>query len=250
MCRLFGLIANKAVDVEFSLLEAPNNLRGQSRVHRDGWGIGWYEKGRPLISKEALPAYNSESFQLKVKNVKSPIVIAHVRQASSGAVSKENSHPFSHENWIFAHNGTLYEEDLFEALMPPYSENLTSEGIDSELYFRYILQCIAEENDVIKGIRKATDLAKMLGKANFLLSDGKNLYAYCSGYSLYILERKYTKPIGHASPETRSMIVSKLSAHEQAVIFASEKLTNDENWKPLEDDTLVMVTPDLQCYYL
>jgi len=134
--------------------------------------------------------------------------------------------------------------------VPPFSENLSSEGIDSELYFRYIMQCIAGENDVVKGIRKATELTKNLGEANFLLSDGKNLYAYCWGNSLYILERKYTRPLECASPETNALISSKLLAFEQAVIVASEELTYDENWKALEDDTLVIVNPKLESSYL
>jgi len=38
MCRLFGLTANKPVDVEFSLLEADKPFRNLGEKNPDGWG--------------------------------------------------------------------------------------------------------------------------------------------------------------------------------------------------------------------
>jgi glutamine amidotransferase len=42
MCRLFGLYANKAVDVQFSFYEAEESIEKLSSRNPDGWGIAWY----------------------------------------------------------------------------------------------------------------------------------------------------------------------------------------------------------------
>jgi glutamine amidotransferase len=42
MCRLFGLYANKAVDVQFSFYEAKESIEKLSSRNPDGWGIAWY----------------------------------------------------------------------------------------------------------------------------------------------------------------------------------------------------------------
>jgi glutamine amidotransferase len=36
-----------------------------------------------------------------------PTVLAHLRRATVGRVALENTHPFCHGSWVFAHNGTL-----------------------------------------------------------------------------------------------------------------------------------------------
>jgi len=49
MCRLFGLVANKKVNVEFSFLEADLTFKELGSSNPDGWGIGYYENGNPNI---------------------------------------------------------------------------------------------------------------------------------------------------------------------------------------------------------
>jgi len=44
MCRLLGLVANKPVDIEFSL----QRFKKFAKNNPDGWGIGWYENNSPM----------------------------------------------------------------------------------------------------------------------------------------------------------------------------------------------------------
>jgi glutamine amidotransferase len=43
MCRLFGLYANKAVNVQFSFYEAKESIEKLSLKNPDGWGIAWHD---------------------------------------------------------------------------------------------------------------------------------------------------------------------------------------------------------------
>lgn len=243
MCRLFGLIANKDVDVEFSMLEAYHKFKNQGKSNPDGWGIGWFESGTFKVEKSPQSAFESENFDKLVKTIKSKIFIVHVRRASYGKISKENSHPFIFKKWIFAHNGTVNKSFIESLLVSPYNENFTSEPIDSEVYFRYIIQCIDSEKDVLAGIKKALKdvLKRECFGANFLLSDGENLWGFRYGYKLCWLYRDPKEPFYEKSKETYLLIRSKELANEKAVLIASEEITKDEEWQPVSDGEIVFV---------
>ncbi len=58
MCRLIGVIANKPVDLEFSL----ERFKNFAKWNPDGWGIGWYEeKGTAKVFKQRLSAVAEEA---------------------------------------------------------------------------------------------------------------------------------------------------------------------------------------------
>lgn len=70
-------------------------------------------------------------------------MIAHIRKATQGKITLENSHPFIRElwgrHWIFAHNGDLHDFD------PPLSGRFTPVGnTDSERAFCYLLDQLVE----------------------------------------------------------------------------------------------------------
>lgn len=249
MCRLFGIISNKRVNINFSMNLADNSFKDMSHYNHHGWGIGWFEiNGISRIEKDGNAAYQSEKFNNLSKKINSKIIIAHVRLASSGRANVEiNSHPFEFNNWIFAHNGTINENKLSSMLKYPFNYNLTSQGIDSELYFRYIMQCINETGDMENGIRKALEEINNYSQgANFLLSDGKKLIAYRYGNDLYYCIRDSKKPLNCRSEETRLMLESKSLAGEKAIVFCSERLTKDEEWIKMYNKTLIICDTDLR----
>lgn len=251
MCRLLGLAANRAVDCEFSL----GRFQELASSNPDGWGIGWYESGTARVHKEPVPADDPESgYSTYSKEVRSNIIIAHVRRGTVGARSRLNSHPFQYQNWLFAHNGSVRREYLLFLLKDEYKERIHGET-DSEVYFYWILQSIEEAGDVVEGIRRA--IAEVIKEyhagLNFLLSSGSALYAfrYTKGlhayYSLYKLERDPLDPgpLEFFSPETRMLLHSKSLKGERAVLVCSEKLTKDENWAEVSFGNLVEIDSDL-----
>ena len=151
------------------------------------------------------------------KEVRSKIIIAHVRKRTQGNASEKNSHPFQHKNWIFAHNGSVNKNHLWKLLNDNHRKAIKGET-DSEVYFHWILQCIEEEESVENGIRKAIEyvMESSYTGLNFLLSDGKKLYAFrysCQPkrHTLFKLKREPTTsgPIELLSKETTSLIRSK-----------------------------------------
>src|SRR5919112_4043841 len=90
----------------FWLLEAPDSLGEQSRRNPDGYGLGTFEEdGSPDIEKRPAAAYEDELFAREAREEESRTFVAHVRYASTGGLSVENTHPFEQEGRIFAHNG-------------------------------------------------------------------------------------------------------------------------------------------------
>jgi glutamine amidotransferase len=241
MCRLLGLIANKPVDLEFSL----ERFKLMAREHPHGWGMGWYEGGEAMIFKQEISALDPESRLPHLsKSVRSSIILCHVRRASRGGVKEENSHPFRFDNWIFAHNGTVHREQLRRKLRGRYAERIAGET-DSEVYFRWLLQCLEGEGRVEEGIGVAVEEARRSAKGalNFLLSDGEHLYALRCGESLYRLRREPGELC--SSPETGALLRSKLLRGERAVLVCSERLT-EEGWEEVGEGNLLRVGGDLR----
>lgn len=248
MCRLFGIIANKEVDIKFSMLQASNKFKNQGRKNPHGWGIGWYKKGIPEIKKYGENAFTSQKFDELIEEIRSQIVIAHVRFASSGSTNSScNAHPFSYKNWIFAHNGTVNKNRIFNLLKKPFNNNFTSEPIDSEIYFRFIMQNIDEKRNIIEGINEAVNVViRDAAGANFILSNGENIYAFKYCRNLYYLIRDPQSSFYAAAQETNALIESKRLAGEKVVIVATEEITSGENWQELNDGFLLIVDKNLK----
>jgi len=250
MCRLLGLVANKPVDIEFSL----QRFKKFAKNNPDGWGIGWYENNSPRVFKQGISAEDKKSQLPNLsKEVISKIIIAHVRKGTKASPSEKNSHPFQYKNWIFAHNGSVDRDYLNSLLRNEYGNELKGET-DSEVYFYWILQCVEESKDVIEGIKKAIDkvTSKSYSGLNFLLSDGECLYAfrYSSSfkdyYSLWLLKREPSESglLEVESKETKALLRSKSLKGERAVLVCSEKLTEEE-WEEIKFGTMVIIQPDL-----
>src|SRR5438309_5834467 len=106
MCRLFGMSGGpRRVSATFWLLEAPDSLAEQSRREPDGTGVGCFdEDGHPLIFKQPLAAYEDHQFAQEARELRSRTFVAHVRYASTGGLTSENTHPFEQRGRLFAHN--------------------------------------------------------------------------------------------------------------------------------------------------
>jgi glutamine amidotransferase len=107
MCRLYAQRSDVAASAEEPLCSSANALRFQSHKHPHGWGVAWYEGATPVLRRGVLPAHEDDAFREAARRAHSQVVIAHVRDASVGGVCADNTHPFLHGRWVFAHNGTV-----------------------------------------------------------------------------------------------------------------------------------------------
>src|SRR5215469_16956857 len=109
MCRLFGLTAGTTrVHATFWLLDAPDSLEAQSRRNVDGSGIGFFDPfGAAVLDKQPEPAFAT--------------FVAHVRLASTGGRTVQNTHPFAMQGDIMAHNGGFGELAQLDAQLGSYA---------------------------------------------------------------------------------------------------------------------------------
>ena len=179
MCEMFGVSSDRTIDVTAELKVFFRH--GEYNPH--GWGIAtWNDEGRITIDKEPVDSTRSAKIvKLLSSGISCRGVIAHIRKATIGYVEHKNTHPFiAHDpnwrEWVFAHNGTIFESD--ELL--PYKD-IQSGSTDSERILLYIL-------DQNKGIRDEAERFKIMdsaavklsdkNKLNFLTFDGEDLYVH------------------------------------------------------------------------
>ncbi len=157
MCRLFGLTAGAhRVRSTFWLLDAPDSLLDQSRRNPDGCGIaGFTATGEVELHKAPVAAFDDPGFGTAARDLVSATFIAHVRHASTGANTYQNTHPFVDGPVAFAHNGALAGLDLLEAHLGPAMGRVHGDT-DSEPMFALILtETAAHDGDLGAGITAA-----------------------------------------------------------------------------------------------
>jgi predicted glutamine amidotransferase len=256
MCRLFGLSAGpQRVHATFWLVEAPDSLAQQSRREPDGTGLGFYDAGgRPIIHKQPIAAYEDRAFARDAKEVDSRTFVAHVRYASTGAVSPLNTHPFEQDGRLFAHNGVIQGLDRLDRELAD-DLSLVKGETDSERFFALITRETRRAGTVAQGIAAAARWVAEhlpLFAINLVLVSAGELWAlrYPETHDLLVLERDAGGRSGqsglvHASPRRRIRVHSPDLASSPAVVIASEQMDDDPGWRSLQSGELLHVGPDL-----
>ncbi len=183
--------------------------------------MAWQE-GKPIyLGREPNDASVDPLFEeVCKKGEETPItspLLAHLRKASIGLKIVENTHPFTQDEWAFAHNGTIRKLNLryttdsqwfFSCVLADYKSN----GRD-------IVGAITRNVKTVREVYPYTSLT-------FLLSNGKEFFAYrdCSAnLEFYTLCYAMT---------SRGMLISQ------------EKFI-DAPWIPIENGSLLKVNQDL-----
>jgi predicted glutamine amidotransferase len=241
----------------FWLLEAPDSLAQQSRRNPDGYGIATYEAAdAPRVDKRPAAAYEDELFARVAKERESPTFVAHVRYASTGAVTLANTHPFEQHGRLFAHNGYIGDLPTLESRLGEH-RRLVGGDTDSERFFALITREIeARDGDVGAGIAAAARwIAQTLPmySLNCVLATASELWSlrYPGSHRLMMLERASGGPTGirhldAASASGTVRIRSGALGTRAAVIVASEQMDEDPGWRMLGPGELVCVDRDLQ----
>ena len=278
MCRLLGLTAGtEPVHATFWLLDAPDSLEVQSRRNVDGSGIGFFgPTGAPVLDKQPEAAFRDEDFIREAKHAESAVFVAHVRWATAGGRTLQNTHPFTMQGRIMAHNGGFGGAERVEEQLGGYRE-LVLGDTDSERYFALITQQIdVHGGDVGAGIAAA---ARWIGahlpvsSLNTVVAAPGELWAlrYPGQHALHIIER----PAGMSAPAAPAATAARAadggaaaagatsgpglhvrsstsSVHAPAlqalpsVVIASEELDGENGWRMLASGELVHVRPDLR----
>jgi glutamine amidotransferase len=214
-------VSREPISVRYDLVDADNPLIRQAEEHDSGWGMAAYPRGEgeePRCMRFPEPAFEDEAF-IEATNMRGRLFNVHVRRATMGGLSPENTHPFCLGPYSFCHNGTImrYHKLLEPGVQPPKGET------DSEVFFNFLMRDFDPGHArrcLRKDIRRIIELSPFSG-LNFLLTDGEKLYAYKLGiFELY------------------------WAARHGALVVASEPLTETERWHKVQDDVLLTLDPN------
>jgi predicted glutamine amidotransferase len=183
------------------------------------------------------PAHSDPAFHRVSSLVSSHTVVAHVRQASVGAVELRNSHPFLFGRWSFVHNGTLknferHRGSVESLIRPDLLTNIRG-TTDSERCFHLFLTRLSSRcavdgparlEDVARSVAETMELVAAItdepgqdrSAMNFLVTDGEVMVATRRNRTLFLSDgRRSTsctaaEPIQHGTQLEQLLIASEV----------------------------------------
>jgi len=262
MCRLYGFRSSYPRKIECELIRAENSLLAQSlkdahgHSHPDGWGLATHDGTTPRVVRLPEAASASEAFRWESAQAHSCTVLAHVRRATIGDLRPENTHPFSHGRWLFAHNGTL---GAFPVLRERMLTETTSDQrrailgqTDSEHIFHFLLARVETQPEksvldaVRAGVTELVEWARREAPAaeiglNFLLTDGRESVGARIGRTLWYTLRDRIHPCEVCGGALHVEGVPPGDYH--AVVVASEPITRSEPWESFAEGAIFRIDP-------
>ncbi len=278
MSRLFAYIASDPDRVKCAL-EASRGLltegapsdAGPARVH-DGWGIGFYQGGEVLLQRRPKPASGPIDLYAIVKDLRTDVIIGHVRGASEALLIKpttENTHPFRFRSWLFAHNGAIPDfethRDTLMAKVPDFLARNIRGQTDSEIFFHLLLGCLHEASvldeaqvapgQVADAIRKTVALVDevcggKVAECSFAVTNGRILLLFHRGAPMWIRHSRgitdcaVCREVGPADKRLKRIDHEHLRS-VTALYDPEQPMPKGQQWEELANDTVVSVAHDL-----
>lgn len=246
MCELLSMSFNEPIMPSISF----KGFRHRSEYNPCGWGFAYYPDNSAQVLKEPFKQKSSRlsRFLLNYDLIKSRTFIAHVRLASVGSLSYNNTHPFQREldgrDFVFAHNGTLDDyQDLPLGRFKPLGDT------DSEYAFCYLLDEISNKNikhwkkSDFEFIYKVLKKINNYGRFNCIFSDGDHLFCYRdeTGYNgLSYVKRQAPFDIIRLTDEDYEIDLAKVKdTRHNGYVIATHPLTN-ERWEEFDPAGLMV----------
>jgi glutamine amidotransferase len=198
MCRWLAysgdpvLLEDLLLRPKHSLIDQSLHSRlGATTTNGDGFGLGWYGVGdTPGVFHSAEPAWNDRNLADLARHLESPLVFAHIRASTGGAIQQTNCHPFRHGRWLWMHNGLIREfarvkRDLAFAVDPSLYPEIEG-STDSELFFHLALT-FGLQDDPPSAVERAVGLIERTGHAHGVehpiqmtvaTTDGSSVWAF------------------------------------------------------------------------
>jgi len=219
VARLIGYMSNRADRLRDAFHQEREAIAGMPTDRRGAWGIGFYQGDEVLHKKQPAPDGEAISWDVIADKIKTDCAIAHLRQATVGGFSVDNTHPFRLRQWLFAHVGTVHAfDEIHEELLaslPDFLRRNIRGNSDSELFFHTILAGLHARNqldarepsqnsvlesiaDAVKKVDALTEShgpAQGLSTLNVVLSNGHAMWALRRGAAF-----SYTEHVGLQDP--------------------------------------------------
>ncbi len=218
--------------------------RAKTATNGDGFGIAWYgDHPEPGRYRDILPAWSDCNLRSLARQIRSPLFLAHVRAATTGATRRDNCHPFVHGHWSFMHNGQIAGFDRIrrpmEALLSDELFHARTGTTDSELLFLLALQ-FGLDTDPLGAMEQAIAEVERLSRATAGEVLVRFTAAFSNGHDLYAVRyaTDHRPPTLFASPMGAS---SGRTGH----CLVSEPLNDDtDTWEEIPDGSAVTVTAE------
>ncbi|KAI7954186.1 hypothetical protein MJO28_006733 [Puccinia striiformis f. sp. tritici] len=273
-------IINQAFDSRLRLDARP--------VNADGFGVGWYDPGvensTPCVFQAITPAWSNRNLHRLAEKICSPLVFAHVRASTSGALSEENCHPWIYGSLLWMHNGHIagfkkFKRELQTDLSDEFF-HFPQGNTDSEWAFALFLNELSKVADpksvsfpytllketMLMTIKRIRELCSQAGISepsllNFAVTDGQSVVAtryvnsstdeaaslyFSTGTSFEAAIDGHPSDDCHGSLEAAQYRMKKCDKRERIVLIASEPLTFEKtDWVEIPCQTVIIVTPKM-----
>jgi predicted glutamine amidotransferase len=271
MSRLFAYMGNDQDRVKCALYPARKLLVADSaaKASFDAWGLGFYQGGEVLLQRRPKPPTEPVDFYALVKDLRTDVIIGHVRQGTVGKPKNENTHPFRFRSWLFAHHGTIpgfdgVRDELSRAV-PDFLRRNVRGQTDSEHLFHVMLAFLhdagklddinvttAQVRDAVRGALALVE--KAAGKAAtdamecaLALTNGRILVATRHGAPVYLQERSSLYDCAVCrEPPPRDKRVDHEHLRSVLLVADVEAPAADLKMTEVADRTLISVSHDLK----
>ncbi|GAA5858769.1 hypothetical protein JCM1840_006549 [Sporobolomyces johnsonii] len=286
MCRLLVVKADEPIQLAQLLTKPAHSIINQASdsrlrldagsINADGFGVGWYptEKEQttpgPCIFRSITPAWSNLNLHRLADKIKSPLVFAHVRASTTGALSEENTHPWTYGNLIWMHNGCISD---FQQIKRRLQNDLSDEmfavpqgNTDSEWAFACFLDQLAKLTDpkartiphgflrqamlnTVAQLRKYTEAGGPGAEPslmNFCVSDGTSVVAtrYITSATEEAASLFFSTGSTFAEVEPGTFKMNKADKRERIILIASEPLTFERaDWVEIPSQSCIVITP-------
>jgi len=280
MCRLVAYLGTPIFTDEI-IIKPKNSLIHQSYaaketidpVNGDGFGIGWYNKEireEPGLFKSIFPAWNDKNLLHNASFIQTSCFLAHVRSATVGGISAENTHPFSYKQYLMMHNGGILDfdkikYDLVKLLDPDsflwiqgqtdtqyilalFMTNARKLELEEPPNAEQLVACFYKTFKDIEELKKRNGV-DALAIYNIVLTDGYRMIA--TRYSTN--PEKETRMLYYAektSCEICDKDVLKMGEPNEkrtATLISSEMLSEDpERWKEIPQNHTIFIDENLE----
>ncbi|WP_459984776.1 class II glutamine amidotransferase [Nocardioides sp. AN3] len=163
---------------------------GATTTNGDGFGIGWYGEGpEPAIYKNINPAWNDANLHEIARQVRSPLLFAHVRASTGTAVQRSNCHPFRWGRWLWMHNGVLngfhdIKRDLMLHVDPTIYADMEG-STDSEMLF-FLALSFGLTDEPVAAVERAVGLVEKVAADHGIIHPVQMTVATANGQSIWI----------------------------------------------------------------
>lgn len=280
MCRFVAYLG-KPIYADELIMKPQNSLMKQSyhaleaemTVNGDGFGLGWYNHARrdePALYRSIRPAWNDENLSYNAPMIYTNCLLAHIRAATQGGVSIQNSHPFQYKQYLMMQNGgildfnkikrkmiNLLDEDVFNwidgqtdtqytfALFITLAERRRKDR--GKLNFDELHDCLNETFAIIEDLKKEVG-ADTPSLFNLVLTDGKAMMA-----TRYSTQPEVETRSLHLAMNAQCYICEEgnltlrdKGQENKGVLISSEVLTDKkELWTTVPENHFIMVEEDL-----